>query len=408
MGTGTPKQFVCLAGIPLLVHTVRAFEQVAEISAIIVAVPMDYLPLTRQLVAQYGLAKVKVVAGGALRQDSVQAGLAQVPPECDFVAVHDGARPLISPALIRACLAAAQKTGAAMAAIPVKDTIKEVAADQTIVRTIDRKTLWQAQTPQVVRTATLKQAFAAAAEKSFIGTDEASFLELIKVPMSVVEGSEQNIKITRPDDLLIAEAILMKKEQPGKPVPAPSLRIGHGYDAHRLVADRPLILGGIEIPHPTGLLGHSDADVLTHALCDAILGALGAGDIGRHFPDSDPSYKNISSLKLLDRVITAANEQGYSLSNADITVIAQEPKLAPHFPAMREKLAAVCRTDQNAINLKGTTTEKMGFHRQKGRNRRPCRCPAAETSGLRYPQNSLGLLQFFFTGPARLYRLAYS
>ena len=365
MGTGTPKQFVCLAGIPLLVHTVRAFEQVAEISAIIVAVPMDYLPLTRQLAAQYGLAKVKVVAGGALRQDSVQAGLAQVPPECDFVAVHDGARPLISPALIRACLSAAEKTGAAMAAIPVKDTIKEVAADQTIVRTIDRKTLWQAQTPQVVRTATLKQAFAAAAEKSFIGTDEASFLELIKVPMSVVEGSEQNIKITRPDDLLIAEAILMKKEQPGNPVPAPSLRIGHGYDAHRLVADRPLILGGIEIPHPTGLLGHSDADVLTHALCDAILGALGAGDIGRHFPDSDPSYKNISSLKLLDRVITAANEQGYSLSNADITVVAQAPKLAPHFPAMREKLAAVCRTGQSAINLKGTTTEKMGFAGRK-------------------------------------------
>ena len=367
IGLGTPKQFTCLAGIPLLVHTLRAFEHVAAITAIIVAAPADYLQHTRQLVEQYGLRKVKVVAGGELRQDSVKAGLAHVPPECDFVAVHDGARPLISPELIRACLKAAQKNGAAMAAIPIKDTIKEVTADQFIVRTIDRKTLWQAQTPQVVRTDTLRKAFAAAAERSFIGTDEASFLELINVQMSVVEGSEQNIKITRPGDLLIAEAILMKKEQCSKPLPAQSFRIGHGYDAHRLVADRPLILGGIEIPHPTGLLGHSDADVLTHALCDAILGALGAGDIGKHFPDTDPSYKNISSLKLLDQVVEAANKQGYTLGNADITVVAQAPKLAPHFPAMLEKLAAVCRADQSAINLKGTTTEKMGFTgRQEG------------------------------------------
>ncbi len=367
MGPGTPKQFTCLAGIPLLVNTLRAFEHVAAITAIIVAAPADYLQQTRQLVEQYGLRKVKVVAGGELRQDSVKAGLAHVPPECNFVAVHDGARPLISPELIRACLKAAQKNGAAMAAIPVKDTIKEVTADQFIVRTIDRKTLWQAQTPQVVRTDTLRKAFAAAAERSFIGTDEASFLELINVQMSVVEGSEQNIKITRPDDLLIAEAILMKKEQCSKPLPAQAFRIGHGYDAHRLVADRPLILGGIEIPHPTGLLGHSDADVLTHALCDAILGALGAGDIGKHFPDTDPSYKNISSLKLLAQVVEAANKQGYTLGNADITVVAQAPKLAPHFPAMLEKLAAVCRADQSAINLKGTTTEKMGFTgRQEG------------------------------------------
>jgi len=361
MGLGTPKQFTCLAGIPLLIHTLRAFEQVAAISAIIVAAPADFLKNTRQLVEQYGLHKVKVVAGGKLRQDSVKAGLAHVPPECDLVAVHDGARPLISPELIGACLKAAQKNGAAMAAIPVKDTIKEVTDKQFIVRTIDRKTLWQAQTPQVVRTDTLRKAFAVAAEKSFIGTDEASFLELINVQMSVVEGSEQNIKITRPDDLLIAEAILMKKEQAGNPLPAQSFRIGHGYDAHRLVAGRPLILGGIEIPHPTGLLGHSDADVLTHALCDAILGALGTGDIGKHFPDTDPSYKNISSLKLLAQVMQTAIKQGYTLGNADITVIAQAPKLASHFPAMREKLAAVCHADLSAINLKGTTTEKMGF-----------------------------------------------
>jgi 2-C-methyl-D-erythritol 4-phosphate cytidylyltransferase/2-C-methyl-D-erythritol 2,4-cyclodiphosphate synthase len=365
MGLETPKQFCLLAGVPLLVHTVRAFAQVADIAAIIVAAPADYVDRTRELLTRHGLPQATVVAGGQLRQESVQAGLVRVPPECGLVAVHDGARPLVTPALIAACLAAARQTGAAMAAVPVSDTIKEVTPDRIICRTVDRERLWQAQTPQVVRTDILRKAFAAAAESSFVGTDEASFLELIKQPMTVVQGSEQNIKITRPDDLLLAEAILMQKEENSAPSADSPLRIGHGYDAHRLVADRPLVLGGIAIPHTTGLLGHSDADVLTHALCDAILGALGAGDIGRHFPDHDPAFKNISSLKLLAQVIDTAAKEGYALGNADITVVAQEPKLAPHFPAMRAKLATVCRVDQGMINLKGTTTEKMGFTGRK-------------------------------------------
>ncbi|MDH3394431.1 MAG: 2-C-methyl-D-erythritol 2,4-cyclodiphosphate synthase [Desulfobulbaceae bacterium] len=140
-----------------------------------------------------------------------------------------------------------------------------------------------------------------------------------------------------------------------------SPRVGHGYDAHRLVADRPLVIGGVTIPHSLGLLGHSDADVLTHALCDAILGAIGEGDIGRHFPDTDAQYKGADSLKLLARVMEIAEAKGYRLGNADVTVIAQKPKLAPHFPAMREKLAKVCGVGEELINLKGTTTEKMGF-----------------------------------------------
>lgn len=361
MGLGSPKQFADLAGMPLLVHTLLAFEQVDDVKIIIVAVPVEYLQHTRELAVKYALNKVLVVAGGNLRQDSVQAGLAHVPPECDFVAVHDGARPLITPETIKACLVEAYKTGAAIAAVPVKDTLKEVSEGKTILRTVARKDLWQAQTPQVVRTDILKQAFTAAAASSFVGTDEASFLEFINFEMSVVEGSEQNIKITRPEDLLIAEAILMQKNHNGKTAGSSFFRIGHGYDAHRLVNGRPLILGGIEIPHRTGLLGHSDADVLTHALCDALLGALGSGDIGKHFPDSDPAYKNISSLKLLEQVMLTVAKQGYSLNNADITVIAQAPKLSPHFPAMRVKLAALCHVGIDSINLKGTTTEKMGF-----------------------------------------------
>ena len=171
----------------------------------------------------------------------------------------------------------------------------------------------------------------------------------------VVQGSETNLKITRTDDLLMAEALLMQKQ------PSPEVRIGHGFDAHRLVAARPLILGGMEIPHQLGLLGHSDADVLTHALCDAILGAIGAGDIGRHFPDSDPQYKGISSIRLLAQVIELAAARHFRLHNADITVVAEHPKLAPHFPTMQKILAEACQVETTAINLKASTTERMGY-----------------------------------------------
>ncbi len=359
MGLDGPKQFVLLAGVPLLVHTLRAFEQVDHIREIIVAAPESHLEQTKSLVEKFQISKTTVVKGGKLRQDSVQAGLSHVAADCDFVAVHDGARPLITASLIGACLDAARTSGAAMAAIPVKDTIKEVGLDHIISHTVNRETLWQAQTPQVVRTDILKRAFVKAEKSCFVGTDEASFLELINEPMTVVEGSEQNIKVTRPDDLLIAEAILMNAKQAAPPLSAP--RIGHGYDAHCLVVGRPLILGGVEIAHSKGLLGHSDADVLTHALCDAILGALGQGDIGKHFPDNDPAYKGILSLKLLEQVIKTAGRQGFTLSNADITVIAQKPKLSPHFQAMKENLAKACRVEPDAINLKGTTTEQMGF-----------------------------------------------
>jgi len=360
MGLNIPKQFYRLAGRPVLVHTLEAFHKVKAISDIIVVVPKDHISSTKEMVKEYDLNKVSaVIAGGKLRQDSVKAGLSQTPSNTEYVVVHDGARPLVSPSLIQSCLEAAQESGAAMAAIPVKDTLKEVDGDKNILRTVDRSALWQAQTPQVAHTEQLKEAFAVAERTSFIGTDEASFLELISQPMRVVEGSEKNIKITRPEDLLIAEAILMEEEKISTPHTFP--KIGHGYDAHCFAKERKLILGGITIPHPLGLLGHSDADVLTHAFCDAILGALGQGDIGSHFPDTDPQFKNISSILLLEHVIQLAHKKGYLVSNADITVIAQKPKLAGYFPAMKENLASACNIKPDQINLKATTTEKMGF-----------------------------------------------
>ncbi|MEN8140396.1 MAG: 2-C-methyl-D-erythritol 4-phosphate cytidylyltransferase [Thermodesulfobacteriota bacterium] len=360
MGQDRPKQYLELAGVPILIHTLRGVAASKAIDSMIVVVPADHLAASRELIARFQVAKVAaVVAGGKLRQDSVAAGLAALPDQCDLVAVHDGARPLVAPELIDACVAAAKDHGAAMAALPVSDTLKEVGGGGRIKGTVDRSHLYQAQTPQVVAPALLRRAMEQAAERGFVGTDEASLLEPLGVEMVVVEGAATNIKVTRPGDLGLATALL-----PGRGEDMAitgEVRVGHGYDAHRLVADRPLVLGGVTIPHDKGLLGHSDADVLCHALSDAILGALALGDIGRHFPDSDPAYKGISSLLLLEQVVALAAEHGYRLANADVTVVAQAPKLAPFWPEMVANLAKVCGVATSQINLKGTTTEGLGF-----------------------------------------------
>ncbi len=349
-----PKQYHQLAGVPLLVHTVRAFHSHPAISQTVVVVPNEWLAKTKTLLTDHGLLddSVIVTPGGRRRQDSVFNGLQQLEKTIDIVLVHDGARPLISPALIDLCSQVAHSHGAAIAAVPVKDTLKRGDADDRVAGTIDRSNLWQAQTPQAARVSLLLSAYEAAGEMDV--TDESMLLEHAGIPVTLVPGEETNIKITRPEDLPLAENIMQQTSHP-------PFRIGHGFDAHRLVADRPLVLGGITIPYEFGLAGHSDADVLTHALCDALLGALGDGDIGSHFPDTDQSFKNIYSINLLEQVIARVTERGYRIGNVDITVVCQKPKLAPHLNAMKEILATACKTSSNTINLKATTTEKMGF-----------------------------------------------
>ncbi len=354
MGLNHPKQYHHLAGAPILIHTIRAFTAVPSISPIIVVVPADFIADTHRLLTEYNLssAAIIVTAGGRRRQDSVLAGLELLTDATDIVLVHDGARPLIKPNLIQRCLEAAWQHGAAIAAIPVKDTLKKARADQTIEATIDRQDLWQAQTPQAARLLLLKQAYAALGDREV--TDEAALLELAGIAVTLIEGSETNIKITRPEDLTLAEKIM-------QPLTIPPMRIGHGYDAHRLVEGRDLVLAGVTIPHELGLAGHSDADVVTHALCDAVLGALGLGDIGRHFPDTDQHFKDIYSILLLAQVITLATDKGLAVANADLTIICQAPKLAPYIDSMRQILARTCQVNPDQINLKATTTEKMGF-----------------------------------------------
>lgn len=353
-----PKQYHLLSDIPVLVRTVRAFIENPNISEIVVVVPEQWLSQTEKLFAQYrvDIRNLQTVAGGDRRQDSVYNGLLAVSADCEIVLVHDGARPLISQDIITRCYHGAVQHGAVIAAVPVKDTLKKGKEDGKVAATVDRTNLFQAQTPQAVRKDLLIKAYHLNRDKDV--TDESSLLEKAGISVTLVDGAETNMKITRPEDLVLAEQILRYSEQP-------SVRIGHGFDAHRFERGRRLVLGGITIDHSHGLAGHSDADVLTHALCDAILGAVGAGDIGKHFPDNDASFKGVYSILLLEKVIRTAKEKGYFLSNADITVVCQAPKLSPYIDKMREMLGKTCLAEPDNINIKATTTEKMGFTGRK-------------------------------------------
>lgn len=363
-GSGTrmkldhPKQYHPLGGIPILLHTVRAFIQNSHIDKIVVVVPVACLKQTRDLFEHHGLNSpdLMIVAGGHRRQDSVRAGLQALDDGISIVLVHDGARPLVSQDIISRCYRAAIHDGAGIAAVPVKDTLKRSDGKGRVQATIDRTSLWQAQTPQAVRKELLEEAYRKNGDNDV--TDESSLLEKAGIPVTLVECAETNIKITRPEDLHLAEKIIAHHLQPG-------LRIGHGYDAHCFAENRKLVLGGITVPHSHGLAGYSDADVLTHALCDALLGALGEGDIGKHFPDSDEKYNGVYSILLLEQVIALAESKNYIIGNADVTLICQAPRLAPHLGKMTELLERTCKTTPGAINIKATTTEKMGFTGRK-------------------------------------------
>ena len=356
MGRNIPKQFLELNGLPILVQTVSRFLQVTAIRHVVIPLPADHLNSTEELLQKYfskdQLERIVCVAGGRTRQQSVLAGLDVLPVATDIVLVHDGARPFVTTQMVERCLQAVVRFGAAIVAIPVRDTLKKVNADGEILATVDRNQLWHAQTPQAATVELLRQAYSTAHEKGYEGTDEASLLEFAGIPVHVLEGSEKNIKITRPDDLILAANINKETDM---------MRIGHGFDAHRYKIGRHLILGGVDIPFDLGLEGHSDADVVIHAFIDALLGAMGAGDIGRHFPDNDPQYKDISSMKLLEEVVRQTQEKQFAISNADITIVCQRPKLSTYVEEMCANLATTCFVSRENINIKATTTEMMGY-----------------------------------------------
>ena len=342
-GAETPKQFLRLAGKPVMRHCAEALEREVDL-----LLPVgDAEPISDALA---GLAHLPPVAGGVTRQDSVRLGLeALVPQTPDIVFVHDAARPMIPVGTIPALLDALKTAPGAIPALPVADTLKRAELG-AITATVPRDGLYRAQTPQAFRFPVLL-----AAHRAGIGvaaTDDASLLEAAGEPVAIVQGSEDNIKLTYAGDLPRLERIMTAHLIP---------RVGTGFDVHVLEAGRPLMLCGVAIPHDKGLAGHSDADVGIHALCDAIYGALAEGDIGRHFPPSEATWKDADSARFLVHAGQRITARGGRLANADVTLICERPKIAPHAAAMSARLAAILGVDASLISVKATTTEKLGF-----------------------------------------------
>jgi 2-C-methyl-D-erythritol 4-phosphate cytidylyltransferase/2-C-methyl-D-erythritol 2,4-cyclodiphosphate synthase len=356
MGAGAAKQFLSLGGVPLLSRTLWALEQAPVVEGVVVAAPPGgEAELQALCIEPYGFKKIAaVVPGGAQRQDSVAAGVAAAAERgAQWVLVHDAARPLVKPELFASVLEAAQDAGAAVAALPCQDTIKEARADGLVQRTLDRGQLWQVQTPQGFRVDLLQAALAQAQRESFYATDEAGLMERAGHQVRLVMGAKENLKITTPEDLRLAQGWL----EAGRP----AARVGQGLDVHKFAPDRPLILGGVRIDYDLGLMGHSDADVVTHAVMDALLAAASLGDIGGMFPDSDPAYAGADSLELLSRVVERLAAEGWRPRQVSVTCVAQKPKLAPHAEAMRCKLAERLGLEPGWVNIAATTTEGLGF-----------------------------------------------
>jgi 2-C-methyl-D-erythritol 4-phosphate cytidylyltransferase/2-C-methyl-D-erythritol 2,4-cyclodiphosphate synthase len=346
-GAEQPKQYAPLLGRPVIRHAAEALLAEGLVDRLLPVVAAGEEARVAALLA--GLPILPPVAGGATRAASVRAGLealAADPPA--LVLVHDAARPVVPPGTIAALRAALATAPGAIPAQPVTDTLKR-GADGRILGTVPRDGLFRAQTPQAFRFDALLAAHRAGDGSA---TDDAALLEAAGLPVALVPGAEQNIKITWPEDLLRVQAHLTAGLIP---------RMGTGFDVHRLVAGRPLVLCGVTVPHALGLAGHSDADVGIHALCDAIYGALAEGDIGRWFPPSEAQWKDADSARFLRHAATRIAARGGVLANADVTLICERPKITPHAPAMRARLAELLGVAVDAISVKATTTERLGF-----------------------------------------------
>ena len=338
------KQFVALAGRPILQHSVDAFVRSRCIDDIVVALPGELVASPPAYLANPAK-RIEVVEGGARRQDSVANAFARVDGRADVVVIHDAARPLVSDTLIHRTVDAAIEGGAAIAAMRASDTVKRATPSGTIAETLRRDEIYLAQTPQAFRVDVLRDALS----RTDDATDEAMLAERAGHEVRLVESDATNLKVTTQDDLAMAERLLSSA--------VPVMRVGTGYDLHRLVAGRPLVLGGVTIPFEKGLEAHSDGDVVCHAVTDAILGAASAGDIGQHFPDTDAAWKDANSVDLLRRAADAMRDAGFAVVNVDVVVIAQRPKLLPHVRAMREHVAHALGCDVSRVSVKGKTNE---------------------------------------------------
>ena len=379
---GVKKQFLRHNGRPLYWQALTAFAKCPAVAGVMVVFPPDDLETARaeldtlRATADPGLA-IATTAGGARRQDSVRNGLAALPRDCDVVLVHDAARAFVDPPLIGRVIDALEAGHkAVIPALPVTDTIKE-AVDATVVGTLDRERLAAVQTPQGFAKALLLAAFDHA-DDTFTVTDDASLVEHYGQPVHIVPGAPANMKITNPEDL----AHLEPEQSAAYPV------TGYGYDVHRYAVPgatakqpaRPMKLGGYPIAGAPEVLAHSDGDVLLHALVDAVLGCVAAGDIGQLFPDTDPALDNMASGVFLSEAMLLAKSKGLAISHVDLTIIAQIPRIAPHTQAIRVNVAALLGLDKERVNLKATTEEGLGFTGEKKGIK-----AVAVVTGLRHP-----------------------
>jgi 2-C-methyl-D-erythritol 4-phosphate cytidylyltransferase/2-C-methyl-D-erythritol 2,4-cyclodiphosphate synthase len=349
-GSELPKQYMHLAGRPVLRHTIEAFLRHPQIDRVQAVIHPDHASLYAAATAGLGLPVP--VTGGAERQDSVLAGLealgADAPP--DYVLIHDAARPLVDASTISRVIEALAGSPAALAANPVTDTLKR-SREGAVESTVDRTNLWRARTPQGFRFPDILAAHRGARGHRL--TDDAAVAEQAGLRVQLVASNPDNIKVTMPEDLARAECILMAR--------LGDVRMATGFDVHRFMAGDGVTLAGIRIPHDAALEGHSDADVALHALTDAVLGAIGAGDIGQHFPPTEARWKGASSDQFLRHAVSLLRDRGGVLAHLDLTVICERPKVGPHREAMRRSIAEIAGVDPERISVKATTTEGLGF-----------------------------------------------
>lgn len=351
------KLFFPLCGKPVLAHTLAHVFGTSSVQEVVIVHAERDLPEIQSLVESlHPSVPVRYAIGGAEREDSVYNGLIATSEDCDIVMVHDGARPYAGPEWFDNALPAMKEANAAIYAIPVKDTVKMKeradAKGAQFVKTLDRSRLVAVQTPQIFRRSVLLKAHQYANAHHLSSTDDASLVEAIGEKIVLLQGEERNHKVTTMADVPILEFYMNGPTEH---------RVGSGYDVHQLAAGRKLILGGVEVPYDRGLAGHSDADVLIHALMDALLGAAGLKDIGTYFPDTDNAFKNISSLVLLEKVRQILIENSCRIVNVDVTLLAQKPKIKPYVPQMIENIAKALQIDTAAVSVKATTTERLGF-----------------------------------------------
>lgn len=357
MGGATPKQWLPLGGRSMLAHSVAACAAVPDVAGVIVVVPADRLATAEREVAPAACGKPwTLVAGGVRRQDSVAHGAGVLPADASVVLVHDAARPFVTTHVVRAVIEAARSDGAAIAAVPVHDTVKRVDGHDTLwcAETLPRDLIYLAQTPQGFRRDVF-DAVVALGRDAPDATDEATLAERAGHRVRVVTGDPANIKITTAIDFEMATRRMAQGTTTGECVA--KVRVGVGYDSHRFDQGRRLVLGGVQVPGVPGLAGHSDGDAVCHAVTDAVLGAAGLGDIGGLFPDTDPAWKDADSLALLRQAWQRVEAAGFRVGNIDIAVICQRPKIGPLSADVRVSLASVLGCPPEVISVKGKTPE---------------------------------------------------